>query len=312
MANTHKHKHKNIKTKNKTRNQEDYELKKSNLSRLKDVKTFLIKCKKLHLYGIQTIDKKDYNLNKEAIQVIKGKFETYNKPIVIKSYKSYSPFLLNDLRIYNYLLKQKYENILQPLCIFSCNDDISKYENNIKNYIIPCETKSKDTTEMTFIIFDYLQYGNISNFIKVNKINHNKKNIIKGVILQYILSVYELGKKYNVIHGDLNSGNIFIIKTNDRSKTIFSTIENNDYLVQTNGYKPVIIDFGRSITISDVLCDYDIISGILITLPVIIKDLVSMKYRKIVYNYFDIIDEKIKFKDFYKHCIELFNNIEIE
>lgn len=181
--------------KNKTRKAKykEYELKKSKYSRLKDVKTYLFKCKKGEIYGLETIDKKD-DLNKEAIQVIRGKFESYNKPIIIKYYIRNSPFLYNELRIYNYLLKQKYKNILQPLCIFSCNDDITKYEKNIKNYVIPCETKSNNTIQMTFLVFDYIQYGNINTFIKINNIVHNKKEIIKSVILQYILIVYELGK----------------------------------------------------------------------------------------------------------------------
>lgn len=195
-----------------------YQLEKSKFSRLKDVKTYIYKCKKGELKGVKTIEKKE-NIEKEALQVIKAFFENYKNPVILKVYKSNTPYLINEIRIYKHLYKNNFQHMINPICLFTCNDKYEKYKNSIIDSVIPCNTNSD--IELSFLVFDYLPYGDISNFIYINNITKHKKQIIKSIVLQYILSMFELGLTFNVLHGDLNSGNILI--RNTKKKEIYFT-----------------------------------------------------------------------------------------
>lgn len=306
-------------TKKEPKNYEYYQLEKSKFSRLKDVKTYLYKCNKGELKGVKTIDKKD-NIQKEALQVIKAFFENYKNPVILKVYKSNSPFLINETRIYKHLYKNKFQYMLKPICLFTCYDKYEKYKNPITdpiiNPIIPCNINSdlensnleNSDLKLSFLVFDYLPNGDISNFINVNNITKYKKQIIKSIVLQYILSIFELGLTYNVLHGDLNSGNILIKKTKQKENIFY--IKNKKYNIPTYNFEPIIIDYGRANIVKNTY-DYDIIFNILTTYLQIIKHYVKEKDRQFLYNYFNHINENDTFETFFQTNINLFDKLEI-
>lgn len=268
---------KNIKlSKNKTLKSNKFsliELKKSIYSRFKEVKTYLYNCKRGQLSFIQTIDRKPTREISDALQIVKGIFKEYHKPVVIKVYEHSSKmsYLISELKMYSLLKRAHYKHVILPLCVFHCNDYIEKYNTDIINYQFPCNNNGKSLIQ--FVIFDYIPTGNISNFIKINHITNNRRNIIKSVIIQYILVVFDLAVNHNIYHGDLNSGNILIKKTDNTSNHF--NINSHKFDISCYGFSPVLIDFGRSrISINQTY--YNIIFDISITLTAIIKDLLFM------------------------------------
>lgn len=223
-------------------------LKKHYRSKQKHIPTYLLKCHPKNIKGTETIDIKPYydEFIHNALQIIKGQMDWYDKPIVIKIYNIYSRELRKELEVYNRLLNSNFYNHLAPLCIINCNDLQEKYKNSIQNNIKLCSTGEYDNM-MVFIVNEYINTGDISNFISVNNIK--SKNIIIDVILQLICSLTILLMDFNIYHGDLNTGNVLIAKTN---KDFFEyKIYNNTYKIKTHGYKVVFIDFGMSIMFPD-------------------------------------------------------------
>jgi serine/threonine protein kinase len=72
----------------------------------------------------------------------------------------------------------------------------------------------------------------------------NNVNVIKSLILQITCVIIELSTIYNIYHGDINSGNILIDSTNERTLDYY--IEGEKYNIESYGIIPKIIDFGRS------------------------------------------------------------------
>lgn len=84
--------------------------------------------------------------------------------------------------------------------------------------------------------------GDISNFVEKNHIEN--REIIKNVFYHLIFMISDLVYNYKVVHGDLNSGNILIKKTNKQEKNY--SVNEQIYTIPLYGYEPMLIDFGRS------------------------------------------------------------------
>ena len=70
------------------------------------------------------------------------------------------------------------------------------------------------------------------------------REVVKTLILQTVCVIIELATIYKVCHGDLNSGNILINTTDE--KTLEYKIGDEIVVIESNGIIPIIIDFGRS------------------------------------------------------------------
>jgi serine/threonine protein kinase len=89
-------------------------------------------------------------------------------------------------------------------------------------------------------VYKFIEYGDISDYL----IKTNDFYKIKSVILQMACIIIELAAKYHIFHGDLNSGNILIDKTNEEK--INYVIDNEKIEITSYGVIPKIIDFGKS------------------------------------------------------------------
>jgi serine/threonine protein kinase len=302
---TIKNKTRKIKIKNNI-----YLLNKSKQSSQLSIPSFITNCNNRELIGKKTLDIKPryYGEYDEALQVIKGELKDYKEPIVMKVYKTTSHLLNIELYIYKLLKQYNYKYYVKPICIFSCNDFEDKYNRRVdvtfKNLLIPC---SKNADERyTFIIYKYLSYGDISDFTEINNIT--SKEIILNIYKHLIFRIAELVCKVKVIHGDLNSGNILINKTNEES--VEYNINGKTYNINLYGYEPLLIDFGRShILDKKVPIDNYLINEELTTILVNIIRYHSKNYQELIQFLTELNTDLYSFDRFYNETIELIEKI---
>jgi serine/threonine protein kinase len=276
-------------------------LKKNVISKQKDIYTYKLNCKKGKIIGLKTLDIKNNSDLYEAIHVIKGKLKDYKNEIVIKVYESDSYFLQKELSIYNMLKIVHFENYINPICVFSCNDDINKYNEHIKTNIVPCDNSRENI--YTFLVLDFIKYGDMSNFVKRNNIIERK--VVKSIYIQLSLMISDLIKNKNIIHGDLNSGNILIRKTQNKKK-VYHLFERN-YEVEIYGYEPVLIDFGRSSIIKTV-DEYIVIEEVSQAMATTIR-YNTKKYKKMNDFLLNKYLHLLTFDNFIKQLINIVNDI---
>jgi serine/threonine protein kinase len=212
------------------------QLKKTGGARFKDVQTFKMTCDDpVHRILLTTTYKSGSEVGSgdaEFVHVSKG---TLNKQYacVVKVHHSRNLFIVRELEIMMHMHDNI--NIVQYVCHFSCKDDRAKLMKPNDPYI-PCKSGNDD---LTFIIMEYVQGGDVGTFIK----QCTDRNIILSMYVQVALSLIEMDTKYKVYHGDLNSGNILIKKAKNGKRSF--DVDGKTYKVSTYGVRPVFIDFGR-------------------------------------------------------------------
>ena len=77
----------------------------------------------------------------------------------------------------------------------------------------PIQFCSKGTRLLHFFVYEYIANGDISDFFT----KKNDINLIKAMTLQITAVIIELALIYNVIHGDINSGNILVDTTEEKT-----------------------------------------------------------------------------------------------
>lgn len=129
-------------------------------------------------------------------------------------------------------------NFIKFVCNFLCNDKIEKYDANFNNKPF-CDGDE----EISIMIIEYIDGNTIidSNNNLLSKLNSEQlKSFIKRLYYCIIQAFFDL----DFLHSDLNGVNIMIRKTNEELQRY--KIKNKIYEIETSGYEPVIIDFGRS------------------------------------------------------------------
>jgi len=96
------------------------------------------------------------------------------------------------------------------------------------------------TYPLSFVIMEYIHDGDLSQHI--SRI-HNMQELC-SFLTQIMYCFIELGQKYKIHHGDINSGNILIDKTDGEYS--MHIVNGEERHVKTFGKIPKIIDFGRS------------------------------------------------------------------
>lgn len=146
-------------------------------------------------------------------------------------------FVTNELQLLQHL--KDCTNVVQYICHFTCQDDIHRWMKhlNMSSERTPCLENGKDA--LTFIVMEYIQDGDLEAFLRQQR--HAKYTMAFFKLVALV--IMELGDVYKVYHGDLNSGNILMKKTTKQYKTF--KIDGKTYRAETNGYVPVLIDFGR-------------------------------------------------------------------
>jgi serine/threonine protein kinase len=170
----------------------------------------------------------------EFVHVIKSKLKNYEKNVVVKIHDSNSIYIAKELFAIEEL--STFKNAVKSICNFSCIDNRSRWESNIRKDTKFC---NNERDKLHFFIYEYIENGDVEEYFNSNP----SVMEIKNIFLQCSLVIMILVKKYNIIHGDLNSGNILFSKTSQ--KTISYTLGDKKYIINTNGRIPMLIDFGR-------------------------------------------------------------------
>jgi len=273
-----------------------HHLKKTTRSRILGMQTYKVNCGKNLMLGFKSIKAAEETSMKpdDFVHVALAKLKDYNNPVVVKIYDENNGYLYREQKILKAI--NGYRNMPNIICDFTCKDNKIKYFTKIKKHFSFCTKvvgSNANTDLLHFFVYEYIQHGDISEFIVKNNGN---TDIIKSVILQLVCVIIELATVYNVFHGDLNSGNILVDKTNE--KTLEYKIEDETISIETFGVMPKLIDFGKSNFYEEPLTYLvweDIISAI-----IIIKSYITNKKMEQKLLHISRQDEK-KFKSL-KDC----------
>jgi serine/threonine protein kinase len=229
---------KTTQSKNTTRKIPPFEkLPKTRRSRIFGMETYKINCGKNNLYGYKSFKAaEETSMHKDDfVHVILSKLQDYDKPVVVKVYDANKLHLLLEKKILEKI--RGYRNTARLICEFSCDDNKNNYITKLTKQIKFCE---RGTNKLYFFVYEYIAHGDISDYLKKTM----DVQIIKTLILQVVCIIIELATIYKVCHGDLNSGNILINTTDE--KTLEYRIGDEIVVIESNGIIPIIIDFGRS------------------------------------------------------------------
>jgi serine/threonine protein kinase len=107
--------------------------------------------------------------------------------------------------------------------------------------ISPCSGNNEHDDPLSFMVMEYIPNGSVDLYLKSNP--SLKK--LQSLLVQSALLLIELGTKYKVYQGDLNSGNL-LLKRTKRGTTVKYNVDKDTMIeVPTHGIRPVLIDFGR-------------------------------------------------------------------
>lgn len=224
--------------KNTTRKIPAFEkLPKTNRSRIFSMETYKINCGKNKLYGYKSYKgAEETSMHKDDfVHVVLSKLQDYDKPVVVKVYDANNSQLLLEKKILEKI--RGYRNTPRLICDFSCDDNKNNYITKITKQIKFCE---RGTNKLHFFVYEYIANGDISDYLQKTR----DIEVVKTLILQTVCVIIELATIYKVYHGDLNSGNILINTTDE--KTLEYKIGDEIVVIESNGIIPIIIDFGRS------------------------------------------------------------------
>lgn len=108
----------------------------------------------------------------------------------------------------------------------------------------PFEMNSQYIIEKEVLLMEYVEKSTkFYNYIRSKKID---ENILYSAVKQTLLAILIAQKKKKFSHYDLHSNNIMMKKCDKNLVFLYVINEDNQFCVSTNGYYPVIIDFGFS------------------------------------------------------------------
>ena len=250
-------------------------------SHIVGMETYKINCGKNLLLGYKSIKAAEETSmhSDDFVHVIKSKLQDYKEPVVVKIYDSENGRLYTEINI---LKKVKdYRNTARLICHFTCKDDKTSYFRKIIKTMKPITFCSKGTHLLHFFVYEYIANGDISDFFTKN----NDINLIKSMTLQITAVIIELALVYKVIHGDINSGNIMVDTTEE--KTLDYTIDGKTFEIETYGWMPKMIDYGKSRFYTDrIISPDDVWDDITGVLNIIAKYVQSEKTKKNIIDLF--------------------------
>jgi serine/threonine protein kinase len=198
-------------------------------SRIRDMTSYRVNCGKNLLLGYNSI--KSAEDPNDFVHVVKSKLENYNDPVVVKIYDSENEHLGIEIKILERI--NGYRNTAILICHFSCKDNKNNYFSKI---IKPIRFCTNGSHSLHYFVYEYIATGDISTFFTKN----TDKDVVKSFVLQLIAVIIELAVVYRIYHGDINSGNIMVDTTED--KTLDYCIETETVTIETYGIMPKMID----------------------------------------------------------------------
>jgi serine/threonine protein kinase len=204
------------------------------------MKSYKVNCGKNLLLGYNSIKSAEETsmYPNDFVHVIKSKLENYNDPVVVKIYDSENRHLHSEIRILEKI--NGYKNTALLICHFSCKDNKKNYFSKIIKPMKPIQFCANGSQSLHYFVFEYIANGDISTFFTKT----SDTNLIKSFALQLTAVIIELAVVYRIYHGDINSGNIMVDTTEE--KTLDYCIETETVTIETYGIMPKMIDYGRS------------------------------------------------------------------
>lgn len=214
-------------------------------SRIYDMTTYKVNCGKNLLLGYKSIKSAEETSMHpdDFVHVIKSKLENYNDPVVVKIYDSENISLLREIKILERI--NGYRNTAILICHFSCKDNKKNYFSKIIKPMKPIHFCANGSQSLHYFVFEYIANGDISGYFTKN----TNIDVVKSFALQLTAVIIELASVYKISHGDINSGNIIIDTTEE--KTIDYCIEKDTVTIETHGIIPKMIDYGKGLDYDD-------------------------------------------------------------
>ena len=232
-------------------------------SRIYDMTTYKVNCGKNLLLGYKSIKSAEETSMHpdDFVHVIKSKLQDYNEPVIVKIYDENNYHLHREIKILERI--NGYRNTALLICHFSCKDDKNNYFSKIIKPMKPIRFCANGSHFLHYFVYEYIATGDISTFFTKN----TDKGVVKSFTLQLTAVIIEFAFVYRIYHGDINSGNIMVDTTEE--KTLDYCIENETVTIETYGIIPKMIDYGRSRfykdkTISPNIVWYDIIDVLIV------------------------------------------------
>jgi serine/threonine protein kinase len=200
-----------------------------------NMETYKVKCGQDLIVGLNNIKGAEETSldNNDFVQI--SALKDYDKPVVVKIYSTFNEHLRNERRALE--IVSGFRNTVPLLCSFACNDDKTRYITKLQQPIKFCNTRSPD--KLNFFVFEYLRFGDISDYISKQSNSH----VVYAIILQMVCVIMQLSHNYHILHGDLNTGNILVDITDE--KMVDYEIDNKTISIASYGFIPKLIDYGK-------------------------------------------------------------------
>jgi len=156
--------------------------------------------------------------------------------VVVKVYNVDNFYLHNELRVSTHV--REFRNTARLICHFSY-DDNDDAPNNLITYI-KTQMPVGHYGPSHLFVYEYATYGNVGDFLIKNQDIH----IIRSFILQIACVMMQLSEVYQVYYGCIHAGNILIYEI--ESNTVEYSIEGEIIAIDSYGFIPKTIDYGRS------------------------------------------------------------------
>lgn len=268
-------------------------MEKKKRSRFPNVDTYKLDCHAKNIIGYRSIKSaEEAGIDEDNfVHVLLSTLGEYEFPVIVKIHEEDSFFVKHEIEILEKI--QDFENHVPILCHFGCIDEKERWVHPVTRTIQFCNNK-KD--RLHFFVFPYLENARIEEFMSQNP----SISLLKSLFLQITMSLFVLQINYGVLHGDLNSGNILIDKTEEK-EIIYSVDGYEPYAIQSYGIFPRFIDWGRSKSMEKLFQIVYIFDDVFTLLEVIthwipdnvikekIKKRLMKEYQKRTENIFDFI-----------------------
>lgn len=238
-------------------------------ARFTNVDTYKVSCEQNKLIGKETLKSAKEVDEEDFVHVIRSVLTEYKEPVVVKVHEHGNYFVVNELNMLNKL--SDYNRVVQKLCDFKCKDSKSRWMDRAVGNMHFCDSKGNDM--LHFIVMEYIPDGDISK-----RLPHASFEELRSFFLQSALVLCELAYNFKVYHGDLNTGNILIEKTNKKTATYI--VKDTTFNVKTYGVAPKLIDFGRGGEYKGKVRDDIVLNDIYILLSVLSRWIMDKGSRK--------------------------------
>jgi serine/threonine protein kinase len=142
-----------------------------------------------------------------------------------------------DYGISEKLYETKIPNFIKYYCMFSCNENMDRFDDTDLTDKSLCRDKGIKTG---FIVIPYYDTGSVKNY----SWDVSKFKSLKNVLCQAVLALCSSYVSIGFVHGDMHLDNIVLRKT--KKKTLL--YKEFEIILKPEEFYAIILDFGRSNT----------------------------------------------------------------